>query len=618
MSLLAPFGLLLGLLAIPLIGLYFLKIRRRRVTVPSLLLWEELARAERLARPFDKFRRNLLLWLQLLLLLAVVLAFARPALFGTGSSGRSLVLVLDTSASMAATDERPTRLGRAITMARAEIDNLGPSDEATIVLAGPTAEVVAPFSRDLPSLRAALDDIEAPQARGWLRDGVQLALSLARSRPDAEVHVFSDGGHASLADLPTGETPVAFRKVGSNSGNAGILALDLRASPSSELDRQLFVTVQRFGEGDAEATVQVFLDDKLVGLRNETLGSKAASLVFELPSATAGILRVELDADDDHLPLDDTAWAVVEPVRKRRVGLVGGDRLTRRVLDSDPRVDLVPADAASLDADTLDRLDALFLAEPVDVELSGVSVAYLRPDAGGPATLGDTVPRPEVLGWRRTHPLMRFVTLEGAVIARSHEVTDDGGLVAIADSTAGPLVLAGERGAARVVQLTFDPLKSDLPLRVAWPVLVLNTVGWLTERRAGVDHGQVVTAGEPWLRRVPSDVPADQVRIEGPDEAAPRSSLSDGLLRVQDTTRLGVYRVKAGDLRARFAANLQAAEESDIEPAAALDVGAAAQAGAVASTASVGGPTELWRYLLLFGLLVLGVEWAVWSRRKTS
>ena len=104
MSLLAPLGLLLGLLAIPLLGLYFLKIRRRRVTVPSLLLWEELVRAERLARPFDRFRRNILLWLQLLLLLLVTLAFARPAIFGTGSTGRSVVLVIDTSASMAATD----------------------------------------------------------------------------------------------------------------------------------------------------------------------------------------------------------------------------------------------------------------------------------------------------------------------------------------------------------------------------------------------------------------------------------------------------------------------------------------------------------------------------------
>lgn len=618
MSFLAPLGLLLGLLALPLLGLYFLKIRRRRVTVPSLMLWEELAKNERLARPFDRFRRNILLWLQLLLLLLVVLAFARPALFVSTQTGRSVVLVVDTSASMAATDERPTRLGRALTMAGNEIDGLGPTDEATIVVAGPRAEVAAPFSTDLAALRSALADIEVSEARGHLREGVQLALSLARSRAGAEIHVFSDGGHGTLSDLPTGEVPVAYRKVGTQAGNAGILALDLRASPASELDRQLFVTVERFGGGEAEATVQVFLDDKLVGLRNATLGDKARSLVFDLPSATAGILRVELDADDDALPLDDQAFAVVEPVRRRRILLVGGDRLTERVLNGDPRVDLVRLEGSELTREQVERADAILLTEPVDEDLTGVSLAYLSPDAGGPLGFGAEVRRPEVLGWRRTHPLMRFVTFEGLVISRARTVTDDAGLVPLVDSTSDPLIYTGERGVTRTIALAFDPLKTDLPLRVAWPVFVLNSVGWLTERQAGVDHGHVVSAGDPWLRRVDDDVVPEDVVIEGPDGGAPRSSVSDGLLRVQDTTRLGVYKVRVGDRRARFASNLHAPEESDLAPAVALDVGEAAQAATPARAATIGGPMELWRYLLLGGLVVLGLEWFVWSRRRGS
>ena len=113
MTLLAPLGLLLGLLAAPLIAMYFLRIRRERVTVPSLLLWEALAKTEKLARPFDRFRNNLLLWLQLLALAALVLAFARPVFSGAIAANRSLVLVLDTSASMAATDVAPDRRGAA-------------------------------------------------------------------------------------------------------------------------------------------------------------------------------------------------------------------------------------------------------------------------------------------------------------------------------------------------------------------------------------------------------------------------------------------------------------------------------------------------------------------------
>ena len=127
-----------------------------------------------------------------------------------------------------------------------------------------------------------------------------------------------------------------------------------------------------------------------------------------------------------------------------------------------------------------------------------------------------------------------------------------------------------------------------------------------------------MSAGDPWLRRVPEDITAEQVVVEDPTEEAPRLSVSDRLLRVQDTTHLGVYKVRFGDGRARFAVNLQAAEESGLLPPAALDIGAAARAGATPRAATVGGPTEIWRYVLLLGLVVLGIEWFVWSRRRTT
>ena len=91
MNFIAPLGLALGALAIPLVAMYFLKIRRRRVQVPSLLLWEQFAKNEQLASPFQKFRRHILLWLQLLILLLMILAFARPYISGHFQGGRAVV-----------------------------------------------------------------------------------------------------------------------------------------------------------------------------------------------------------------------------------------------------------------------------------------------------------------------------------------------------------------------------------------------------------------------------------------------------------------------------------------------------------------------------------------------
>ncbi|MBT3223533.1 MAG: VWA domain-containing protein, partial [Proteobacteria bacterium] len=159
MNFIMPAGLLLGGLAVPLIALYFLRIRRRKVQVPSLLLWHALQRSERLASPFERFKRHLLLFLQLLILLALVFAFARPFLNTKSAAFRSVVLVIDMSASMGAKDERPTRFDVAVDQALEVLKGVGPTDEVMIVAAGPTTEVVSPFTRELPKARAALEGL---------------------------------------------------------------------------------------------------------------------------------------------------------------------------------------------------------------------------------------------------------------------------------------------------------------------------------------------------------------------------------------------------------------------------------------------------------------------------
>jgi hypothetical protein len=94
MNFLAPVALLFGLLAIPILALYLLKLRRREVKVSSTLLWEQVLSDREVNAPWQRLKRNLLLFLQLLILAALVLALARPASRSAITSG-SVVVVLD-------------------------------------------------------------------------------------------------------------------------------------------------------------------------------------------------------------------------------------------------------------------------------------------------------------------------------------------------------------------------------------------------------------------------------------------------------------------------------------------------------------------------------------------
>src|SRR5689334_8003178 len=109
MSLLSPLALLLAGLSVPLLLLYFLKVRRREMRVSSVFLWDPALRDREASTFFQRLQRDPLLVLQILALIALTIALARPVITVTGHGNQRIAIVLDSSASMKATDVSPSR-----------------------------------------------------------------------------------------------------------------------------------------------------------------------------------------------------------------------------------------------------------------------------------------------------------------------------------------------------------------------------------------------------------------------------------------------------------------------------------------------------------------------------
>ena len=60
------------LLLVPLLVFYFLKLKRPCVEISSLVLWQAVVNDQRVNSPFQKFRRNILLWLQMAVLIQLI------------------------------------------------------------------------------------------------------------------------------------------------------------------------------------------------------------------------------------------------------------------------------------------------------------------------------------------------------------------------------------------------------------------------------------------------------------------------------------------------------------------------------------------------------------------
>jgi len=174
MSFQAPI-LLLGLLAVPLLaGLYLSSQRRRRAYA---VRFTNLALLGQVMGKGPGFRRHLPAILFMLGLAGLLLSMARPQLtIRTPKDQTNVVLAVDVSGSMAATDVQPTRMQAAIEAGRTLIDKLPGNAEVGLVIFNSRAQVVSPLTQDHGSIKDALGSL-APGGGTAIGDAIQVAVA---------------------------------------------------------------------------------------------------------------------------------------------------------------------------------------------------------------------------------------------------------------------------------------------------------------------------------------------------------------------------------------------------------------------------------------------------------
>src|SRR3954463_3624552 len=339
---------LLGLLFVPaVIAMYLLKLRRDEAVVPSTLLWTRLVADVEANAPWQRLRRSVLLLLQLLLVIALALLAARPFLERPAGLARDIVLVMDTSASMAATDVVPDRLTAAKQVAIDALKDLPTGGKVSLIAADRTARIVVNESSDLTRIRQAIESIPVTESRGDLGDALELASKLAARSGDAQILVATD---AALASKPTGRVaaPVKVLSVGRDRKNQAIVALAVRTAPSA-VTRSVFVSIANLDLESASRRLELWGDDHLLEARDVDLDAQARQdvIIDDVPKDVRAV-EVRLLARDpaatgapDQLGVDDRAWAVIPPDRTRLVLVVGpGDPYLETALSYLPNVEL--------------------------------------------------------------------------------------------------------------------------------------------------------------------------------------------------------------------------------------------------------------------------------------
>src|SRR5574341_863209 len=618
MRFLTPAFLAFAALAIPMIVLYMLRLRRREVPISSTMLWQRLMQDREANAPWQRLRRNLLLLLQLLILAALVIALARPFIPVPAIASGSVALLIDASASMSTADQpgHRTRFEAAQAVGDDLVGELGAQEVMTVIAVGPVPQVLTPPTSDPVTLRGAIGAARPTQSPADWEAALALASASIAGHEQTTLVIVSDGGLPDdLASLPT---EVRYIRVGQEAENLAISALAMRPQDDQP---QAFIAVTNYGEQDADTILTVEVDGEIhtADRLSVPAGETVNLTLTDLPETTQ-LLRAELTAPveggiNDPMPLDDIAWAVYTPPVSGRVLLITeGNLFLEQIFNSLPNVEAFKSPPGAVPEDPFD----LYVFDGwLPDELPQTDMLIINPPRSTPYFVVQQPFTDTAFVRQADDPIMAFVDFSDVAIREAVRVETSGWAQPLAEAEGGPLLLVGQVGGQRIAVLTFDLHDSNLPLKISFPILMTNLMGWYAPARP-FDAPDVVHPGDAVVIR--PQAATTTYRITFPDGAVQTYQLDQGQPGFTATDQLGIYRVEllAGEqpqISGSFAVNLFSPEESRIAPRDTIHIGQSEVNPG--QTDEQYGEREFWPWLAAVALAVLLAEWWVYHRGST-
>lgn len=606
MSLLSPW-MLSFLVVLPLILIfYLLKRTYQDVTVPSLLLWQQLLRDMEANRSWQKLKRNLLLLLQLLVALLLAVALARPMMPSATPVADHTIVVLDVSASMAAQTGEMTRLEQNKADLRELISQMGPQQEITLISMGQEPRVLATGS-DRMKIEQALAKAEQEYGKVDYEGSLSLAAALSSKDAGSDVRIYSDGNWGiDPAMFPTfGNSPTLIL----SAGTVANLAVRHAAAVSQGGQTALVATVEHVDATSQDVELEVYdAAGKLLETTQLQVNSqgKASHSWTGLPKSPFYQVKVKSDdpllLDNERIVLPEQsmkakAWIASEGnlFLEKALGLGGGLTLER---GTDP--DAPPTDAN------------LYVYDGVlPTEWPNGSVLLVNPPQGrGIVNITGTVEAGNMQVVTPESPILSHVDLSGLHLKEVQAVESNAWLQPLVKSGDTPILSIGEQKGHRLAVVAFDLHQSDLPLLPAFPLLIKH----LNEYLMPVT-GQTLGTLEAGMR-MPLVPPIRETGWQYLDPTGEKHPI-DGTLIEQgfEPAMPGLYRFQGEQGEELLLSVTLPAEESRLSATPVeLPTTGNGEEGAAGVPVVEAGQTEIWRYFALLILLLVFVEWGVYKR----
>ena len=478
---------------IPLIlFLHSLKPRGLKVGTTTLFLWERILRERPLGTRLGwLLRNNLLLILQILAALAMIAALADPYLRNFGSTAGDRIVVVDLSASMKAKGKNGSRFDQARREFLALVDELPAARKMMVIGAGPQPRLLAPFTADKRKLRELARDLHATDAPGRVKDAILFAHAFLKRASADRIVAISDGAFTGAEEFTKAAAHYRFVSVGGGKDNVAIVGFEVRRHAEQPGPAEIMVHVRNFTDKAVRVPLVLTANDKILLRQDiEIDADDRRVLIYPYDGSLNGTLIARLEIDDD-FSTDNQAYLALTDLPPVRILYVGpGNHYLNQLLRFFTNVQLTRAAqwdreavraAPPFDLVIFDRV-----AVPALKEGNFILIDTVAPNL--PLKLEGKIHNPRVAAPVTKHPLTEGLNLGDLRVDEALRVGVPGEGTVLARAEQSPLLYVLDKGKLRLLFIGFDLMASDLPLRVAFPVLFHNRARMVSAAAARISR----------------------------------------------------------------------------------------------------------------------------------
>ncbi|MBE6052298.1 MAG: VWA domain-containing protein [Clostridium sartagoforme] len=582
------------LITIPLLVLlYILKRKYKEEVISSTLLWNEVYKNTRANTPWEKLRKNIMLFLQIIILLLIIFSLMRPFLNFGGKTYKNIILVIDNTASMSAEYGEGTRLEEAKKLAKEILASTKDDTNTYIISFDGNSNLLqnGDFNKEISN--EIISDISQSYNTGDINETLSFVKAIGEGiEEDYEVVAITD------RDFSLGDVNGKVVSLGNSGVNASI---DNISHKFLEDKVRVIATITNRGAGEYQGDFSLYDGEELISVEALNLNEgENKTLTFDLPSIKAEVLRGELSRKD--IILEDNIYNhVVGKKKVNKVLIVTEQNLfLEKAFSSIENSEVYKTNSIS-NLTSADEYD-LYVFDNVtpDIMPSKGSIIFINPSSneffnvisggeGGEAkaVIGEVSKYLE----DTTFTVAKYNSIEIPYYGR--------GFLNVDEDFIG---FKGEIDSRKIAALSFDLHNSDFPLKKEFPVLMYELGENLIS--SGMVYKNNYKAGEKIIAKGLSL--DSNILLSYPNGDTEEISSGD---EIKEDSNLGVYKLEVAEEKELFSVNFPSEKEGNTNVS---NIGENENISSVKADLKRG--LNISPLLIILAISVVAFEWIMYKR----